>query len=45
MEVIATLYSSRQDILDRKQARFEWNGSGKSDKLPVTIAPDQRLSR
>jgi hypothetical protein len=45
MEVIVTLYSSRQDILETKQARFEWNGSGKADKLPVTIAPDQRLSR
>jgi hypothetical protein len=45
MEVIVTLYSSGQDILETKQARFEWSGSGKADKLPVTIAPDQRLSR
>jgi hypothetical protein len=45
MEVIVTLYSSRQDILETKQARFEWSGSGKADKLPVTISPAQRLSR
>jgi hypothetical protein len=45
MKVTVTLYSSRQDILETRQARFEWNGSGKGDKLPVTIAPDQRLSR
>jgi hypothetical protein len=45
MEVIVTLYSSGQDVLETKQARFEWGGSSKGDKLPVTIAPDQRLSR
>ena len=45
MEITVTLYSSRQDILETKQARFEWNSSGKADKLPVTVAPDQRLSR
>jgi hypothetical protein len=45
MKVTVTLYSSRQDILETRQARFEWNGSGKGDKLPVTIAPDQRFSR
>jgi hypothetical protein len=44
MEVIVTLYSSRQDILERKQSRFEWNGSGKGDKLPVTTVPDRRFS-
>lgn len=43
MEITVTLYSSRQDILETKQARFEWNGSGKADKLPISIAPDQRL--
>jgi hypothetical protein len=45
MEITVTLYSSRQDILETKQALFEWNSSGKADKLPVTVAPDQRLSR
>jgi hypothetical protein len=45
MEVIVTLYSSGQDVLQTKQARFEWRVSSKGDKLPVTIAPDQRLSR
>ena len=45
MEITVTLYSSRQDILETKQARFEWNSSGKADKLPVTVAPGQRLSR
>ena len=45
MEVIVTLYSSGQDVLETKQARFEWRGSSKGDKLPVTIAPDQRFSR
>ena len=45
MDVTVTLYSSKQDILETKQARFEWNSSGKADKLPVTVAPDQRLSR
>ena len=45
MDVIVTLYSSGQDVLETKQARFEWRGSSKGDKLPVTIAPDQRLSR
>jgi hypothetical protein len=45
MEVIVTLYSSRQDILETKQVRFEWSGSSKGDKLPITISPAQRLSR
>jgi hypothetical protein len=45
MEVFVTLYSSKQDILETNQVHFEWNGSGKGDKLPVTIAPDQRFSR
>jgi hypothetical protein len=36
MHVTVTLYSSRQDILETKEARFEWSGSGKGDKLPVT---------
>ena len=45
MDITVTLYSSRQDILETKQARFEWNSSGKADKLPVTVAPGQRLSR
>ena len=40
MQVTVTLYSSRQDILETKQVRFEWSGSSKGDKLPVTIAPD-----
>ena len=43
MEITVTLYSSWQDILETKQARFEWNGSGKADKLPISIAPNQRL--
>jgi hypothetical protein len=45
MDVIVTLYSSRQEILETKQVHFEWNGSGKADKLPITNAPDQRLLR
>ena len=45
MEVIVTLYSTRQDILETKQVRFEWSGSSKGDKLPITISPAQRLSR
>ena len=45
MDVLVTLYSSRQDVLETKQVHFEWKGSGKADKLPVTIAPDQRLLR
>jgi hypothetical protein len=45
MEIIVTLYSSRQDILETNLARSEWNSSGKADKLPVTIAPGARLSR
>lgn len=45
MEVVVTLYSSRQEILETKQARFEWYGSGKADKLPIAIAPDRRPSR
>lgn len=45
MQVTVTLYSSRQDILETKDVRFEWSGSSKGDKLPVTITPTQRLSR
>jgi hypothetical protein len=45
MQVTVTLYSSRQDILETKDVRFEWSGSSKGDKLPVTITPAQRLSR
>ena len=45
MELIVTLYSPRQDILETKQVHFEWSGSGKADKLPITIAPDQRRLR
>jgi hypothetical protein len=45
MQVTVTLYSSRQDILETKEVRFEWSGSSKGDKLPVTISPAQRLSR
>jgi hypothetical protein len=43
MQVTITLYSSRQDILETKEVRFEWSGSSKGDKLPVTISPAQRL--
>jgi hypothetical protein len=35
IDVTITLYSSSQDVLDTKQARFSWSGSGKGDKLPV----------
>lgn len=45
MHVTVTLYSSRQDILETKEVRFEWSGSSKGDKLPVTISPAQRYSR
>ena len=45
MQVTVTLYSSRQDVLETKEVRFEWSGSSKGDKLPVTISPTQRLSR
>jgi hypothetical protein len=45
MQVTVTLYSSRHDILETKDVRFEWSGSSKGDKLPVTITPAQRLSR
>jgi hypothetical protein len=45
MQVTITLYSSRQDILETKDVRFEWGGSSKGDKLPVTISPAHRLSR
>jgi hypothetical protein len=45
MQVTVTLYSSRQDVLETKEARFEWRGSSKGDKLPVTISPAHRLSR
>lgn len=37
MDVTVTLYSSRQDVLGTKQGRFSWSGSGKGDKLPVTL--------
>jgi hypothetical protein len=42
MQITATLYSSRQDILETKEVRFEWNTSHKGDKLPVQM-PAQRL--
>jgi hypothetical protein len=45
MLITVTLYSSRQEILETKAARFEWSGSVKGDKLPVTISPDRRLSQ
>jgi hypothetical protein len=44
MQVTITLYSSRQEVLETKEIRFEWGGSRKGDKLPVTISPAQRLS-
>ena len=43
MQVTVTLYSSRQDILETKEVRFEWNISHKGDKLPVQT-PAQRLA-
>jgi hypothetical protein len=45
MQVTVTLYSSRQEILETKELRFEWNISQKGDKLPVQISPAQRLAR
>jgi hypothetical protein len=45
MQITVILYSSRQDVLETKEVRFEWSGSSKGDKLPVTISPAQRLSR
>jgi hypothetical protein len=45
MLITVTLYSSRQEILETKAARFEWSGSVKGDKLPVTISPARRLSQ
>ena len=45
MMITVTLYSSRQEILETKAARFEWSGSVKGDKLPVTVSPDRRLSQ
>ena len=45
MRVTVTLYSSRQDVLETKEVRFEWSSSRKGDKLPVTIAPAPRLTR
>jgi PAS domain-containing protein len=45
MQVTVTLYSSRQDILETKEVRFEWNISHKGDKLPVQISPAQPLAR
>jgi hypothetical protein len=45
MQVTVTLYSSRQDILETKEVRFEWNTSHKGDKLPVQISPAQPVAR
>jgi len=45
MQVTVTLYSSRQEIFETKEVRFEWNISHKGDKLPVQISPSQRLAR
>jgi hypothetical protein len=45
MQVTVTLYSSRQDILETKEVRFEWDISHKGDKLPLQISPAQRLAR
>lgn len=45
MQVTVTLYSSRQEIFETKEVRFEWNISQKGDKLPVQISPAQRLAR
>jgi len=44
MQVTVTLYSSRQDILETKEARFEGSASRKGDKLPIPIAPAARLA-
>ena len=45
MEVTATLYSSRQDLLETRRIRFSWSGSGKGDKLPVGSSPAQNPAR
>jgi len=45
MQITVTLYSSRQDILETKEVRFEWNTSHKGDKLPVQISPAQPVAR
>lgn len=45
MEVTVTLYSSRQDVLETKRTRFSWSGSGKGDKLPVTLPSAQPPAR
>jgi hypothetical protein len=45
MQVTVTLYSSRQEIFETKEVRFEWNNSHKGDKLPVQISPAPRLAR
>jgi hypothetical protein len=45
MQVTVTLYSSRQDILETKEVRFEWNISHKGNKLPVQISPAQPVAR
>jgi len=45
MQITVTLYSSRQDILETKQVRFEWSTSHKGDKLPVQISPAQPVAR
>jgi hypothetical protein len=44
MPVTVTLYSSRQEMLETKEVRFEWSGFRKGDKLPVTIAPVPHLA-
>lgn len=45
MQVAVTLYSSTQDVLETKEARFEWSSSRKGDKLPVTNSPPSGLAR
>jgi hypothetical protein len=45
MEVTVTLYSSSEDFLETRQARFYWDGSRKGDKLPVTLLPLQNPAR
>ena len=45
MEVTVTLYSSGQDVLETKRTRFSWSGSGKGDKLPVTLPSAQNPAR
>jgi hypothetical protein len=45
MQVTVTLYSSRQEIFETKEVRFEWSISHKGDKLPVQRSPAQHLAR